>query len=377
MGPFESGTRRGRIVAFFGFGIISVSVCAGLASAQEAARQETTPEVVEQFIGARAIEKPAPRYPRTAANAGAEGWVIVSYVVSKDGDIVEPMIEDSSGREDLERAALEVLEDWKYEPARINGEAADQSMTRARILFKLELRPGEEPGAGQRFVRSFRRIGSMIEHGDLDDAKESIEELRYSQRLNLYEDAWFWWLNYQYLDAAGEGESNAARNSLLRALGYEEDYLAADTFVAAAERLFALLVRSQDFSAALGVHARLTESKSAQRSEYFEPVTTQMMKTVAAIRNLIDGPETLEVTGLIGEHGYWVHDLLRRSFSIVAIDGEVEAVDLRCRRGTTRYSNIGDGNAWTVPESWGSCGVYIKGTEGTTFKFHEHPDTQL
>jgi TonB family protein len=335
--------------------------------------QNDVPDVVGSYVPARAIEKPPPRYPNRNARLGLEGWVVLSYVVGTDGNVIEPMIEDSSGNEAFEEAALEMLDEWKYEPAEANGSPIEQSMTRTRVQFVLRRRSGEQPGAGSDFVRTFREIGEVIEAGDHTRANEMITDLEFAERRNLYEDAWFWWLKFQYLDAIGQGDSDEARTALRRAIGYEEDYLTPDAFVAAVERLYTLEARALDLSAAINAFERLNDSRPARRSRYYDDTVNAMLRSVDAIRALIDGPNILEVTGNIGEHGYWVHDLLRRSFSLESIDGNVEVVDLRCSRGTVRYESISAGNTWTVPESWGKCGVYIKGTQGTSFKFHEHP----
>lgn len=348
---------------------LTTAACIGPAAAQD-----TVPEVVGEYISASAIEKTPPRYPASAAREGREGWVVVSYVVAKDGELIERMIEDSSGSEDFERAAIDVLDNWIYEPARLNDEPVEQSMTRTRIVFKLDSRPGQLSGASRGFVRRYQEILDVINEGDFERADGMITDLRYTERQNLYEDAWFWWLRYQYLEATDGENELAMRDSLHRALGYEEDYLVPDVFVAAAERLFILQVRALDFSAAINTFERLRNSRSAQRSDYFEPTLEGLEANVESIRKAIEGPSILRTTAQIGEHGYWVHDLLRRSFSIGEIDGKVEAVDLRCRRGTIRYQTISEGNTWSVPEAWGQCGAYIKGAEGTTFGFYELPE---
>lgn len=70
---------------------------------------------------------------------------------------------------------------------------------------------------------------------------------------------------------------------------------------------------------------------------------------------------------------YWVHGLVRRLFSVANVSGRIDAVDLRCTQGTRRYVSIPDSEVWQVPESWGECGMYVKGEPGTTFTFAEHP----
>jgi TonB family protein len=87
---------------------------------------------------------------------GREGWVVLSYVVTSEGEIASPMIEDSSGGEEFEASALRMLEQWNYEPATLNGAPVDQSMVHRRVIFLLENGSG---GAS----RSFRAYGEIQE----------------------------------------------------------------------------------------------------------------------------------------------------------------------------------------------------------------------
>src|SRR5262245_59362614 len=66
-----------------------------------------------------------PDYPRGAAAAGREGWATLSFVVTRDGEVVEALIEQSSGDEDIAQAALEAVRKWRYNPARRNGEPVE------------------------------------------------------------------------------------------------------------------------------------------------------------------------------------------------------------------------------------------------------------
>jgi hypothetical protein len=53
----------------------------------------------------------------------------------------------------------------------------------------------------------------------------------------------------------------------------------------------------------------------------------------------------------------------------------IEALDIRCDRGTVKYEALSPGDVWKVPDGWGECGVYVKGAPGTTFLFREYPAT--
>jgi hypothetical protein len=95
-----------------------------------------------------------------------------------------------------------------------------------------------------------------------------------------------------------------------------------------------------------------------------EPINAQLLAAVG-------GDET-RMNGRIGQYEYWVHDLLRRSFSAVDVRGNVEAIDIRCEKGTRRYTALQPNLIWSIPESWGTCGVYVKGAKDTTFGFEEY-----
>jgi hypothetical protein len=88
---------------------------------------------------------------------------------------------------------------------------------------------------------------------------------------------------------------------------------------------------------------------------------------------IVNGEQMLVTNATVREFDYWVHDLLRRSFSVADIMGRLDVLDIRCERGTRRYNAVPADTIWTVPQSWGDCGAYIKGEPGTTFAFREYP----
>jgi len=335
------------------------------ASAQEG------PEIsAETFVKATPLERAAPRYPAGALQTGKEGWVMLSYVISPDGAVTEPMIEDSSGVEMLERAALEAVRKWRYTPAMRDGVPVEQSMTKTRIAFQIDQR---NPGASKAFQRKYVELAKLIDARDLQSVPPLLDELEFGGRANLYEDAWFWWLKFAYLEASKSSATAEKIDALRAAVGHEEEYLAPDVFVSAAQRLYALEVQTQDYSAARNTFARLRDARAAKRSKQYESALEALTPSYARIEELIAGTKPIASNAEIGSHDYWVHDLLRRSFAMDKIVGRVDVVDVRCERGTKRYDTFPLDGVWRVPESWGHCGVYIKGEPRTTFLFVEYP----
>jgi hypothetical protein len=193
-------------------------------------------------------------------------------------------------------------------------------------------------------------------------------------RHNLYEDALFWALKYGYLEGVQSADNEAKRRALeLAFVPQADELLPPDILVAVAQRLFVLQVQAIDFSAARRTYERLRDSERAQESPQHARVVAELKPTYEQIERVIAGPELLHVKAEIGRYDYWVHDLMRRSFSMANVNGRIDAVDVRCERGTRRYDSQPADAVWQVPDSWGKCGVYINGERGTTFTFTEHP----
>jgi protein TonB len=73
-----------------------------------------------------------PEYPQEALMRGIEGWVDVSLEVNAAGEVVAPRIEDTSRGRLFNRAALNAVQQWKYEPR--DGDTSER--VRVRLQFR-------------------------------------------------------------------------------------------------------------------------------------------------------------------------------------------------------------------------------------------------
>jgi len=60
---------------------------------------------------------PPPRYPRRARRKGYEGSVVLTVFVTKGGRAEKVTIKESSGHSILDRAAVDAVADWTFNPA--------------------------------------------------------------------------------------------------------------------------------------------------------------------------------------------------------------------------------------------------------------------
>lgn len=59
---------------------------------------------------------PQPSYPRSALRQGIEGYVIVEFDVSPNGEVLDPFVVETDQPGLFERAALRSIRRWAFEP---------------------------------------------------------------------------------------------------------------------------------------------------------------------------------------------------------------------------------------------------------------------
>jgi len=81
-----------------------------------------------------------PKYPEEAKKSGAQGKVRLSFSITKDGSVENVQVME--GNELFAAAAIEAVQQWKYEPVMLNGKAV-RADTSALVVF--EIPKGKKP----------------------------------------------------------------------------------------------------------------------------------------------------------------------------------------------------------------------------------------
>ena len=81
------------------------------------------PKVGGQLIAARVITRVDPEYPRLARQAGAGGIVELEATISVDGKVKNPRV--IRGNSMLQKAAIDAVLQWRYQPAMLNGKPVE------------------------------------------------------------------------------------------------------------------------------------------------------------------------------------------------------------------------------------------------------------
>ena len=63
-----------------------------------------------------------PSYPPSARRLGIQGTALLRVYVAADGQVTEVLVDQSAGHPDLDRAAVEAVRRWRFEPGRRSEE---------------------------------------------------------------------------------------------------------------------------------------------------------------------------------------------------------------------------------------------------------------
>jgi TonB family protein len=75
-------------------------------------------------------------YPRDAAREGTEGWVQVEFTIAPDGSTRDLQVRDSAPAQVFDKAALDSVSKWRFEPVRRNGApVAQRAVLQVRFVL--------------------------------------------------------------------------------------------------------------------------------------------------------------------------------------------------------------------------------------------------
>lgn len=322
-------------------------------------------ELIDSIIAAEPLKRTPPKYPIQAAKNGNEGWVKMSFVVDKEGNVVDPVIEDSSGIRGFEKESLRAIKKWKYSPAIRDGKAIEQCQNSVQMDFMLSK---EASGARRKFIYQYKEANEALDSGDLDLTQELVSKMEKGKIWNSYEDAWFWVLKSE-LNKARNNETGQLR-SLRRALSIKHPVKGSNKFysnelhLSLLQEKFVLEIKASLLSDALKTYALINQLPDN------EDTVSRLQKYALDAKNVITESPYISVSAEIQKSGNWWHRLSRNRFSFADIQGELDSVELRCDNKREIYTVASD-SVWNIPQSWGRCSMMVIGDPQATFSLLE------
>ncbi|MCY7296805.1 energy transducer TonB [Alteromonas sp. a30] len=306
---------------------------------------------------AEVITRLPPKYPKSAAAQGKEGWVSLSYVIEPDGSVANVIVVDSSN-EIFEKNAIASIKQWQYSPATQDGNPTQRCRNHVILDFRLEKGP---KAASRQFVKRYRIANKHLKNGELAKAKAVRDEIENKGRWNAYEDMFFQMLNT--LIAQQENDSLAELNAIEDIL-FHRELLKPDQIVAYVSRLFPLAIQNQQYGKIKWQFEKLVETQGDH------PQIEKLRPYYDKVTALLESDTPFTVEGEIGERNYWYYRLNRRAFNISQINGALAKLEVRCDNKLSEFL-VEEDSVWHVPASWGKCSVYLFGDQATQFTLTE------
>lgn len=321
------------------------------------------------FVPAKRIDTSPPSYPRHLLQLGHEAWIHITYCVDESGTPQNVSVADSVGDKDFVLEAISTINEWRFEPALIDGEPSWQSRNHQIVLFAISNR---DKGADRGFIRQYKRIGKLIEDGELEAADSEFQELFDDETLSLYEIAKLWALraNYEFQ----RGDHHLADIALYRATVSKGQWIEEEHYLKLlAMRVYAELQLGQ-YGTAIQAYEVL-ETKADEESEFvlaLGPVMSNLYDTISGESALKSPAEVRRKGECYKCDDSYVFDLVRRDITFSDVEGELSSIEMRCDHKHLK-SEISELVEWHVPEAWGDCTVHVFGKPGTTFNLFHLP----
>ncbi len=346
--------------------LISSLVCLSsitLSAQDQNTKTELETQSTEITRVAEALSPVVVEYPSELRIFGQEGWVQVGFIVDKQGNVKEPIIEGSVGGPVFEETAIKALEHLKYKPAMYKGIAVEESVTGLFIPFLLEQ---TFEGVDTSFAASFNSMLNLYNTQKVTEADAELEKLSKSQDLTLSE--------VSMLEVA-RGYSANQNKDLYQQMTHLRNasvnfgaYLPIEMLDRVLQTRIAMAAKMSLFDEAQSSFELL------ERADPSNEKLTRLAMMIAPIQNALALGQIVQVQGTISERGYWAYQPVRRNFSFATADVGVKEFEPRCKIRNQRFI-VNTESEWKIPKSWGACNVVVYGEPGAKFSIYEYADT--
>lgn len=316
-------------------------------------------------LAADVVDKTMPAFPDDKdMRKGQEGWVQVNFVVAPDGSVVDPIVTDSVGGEAFEQSAVDAVSNWKFEPA-------DEGAANNTVAIRFE-HSGDSGKASRSFMRWYKMIVTDLASDKVEKARENLERAKAFGGWNLYESSILAIVEGRV--AESEGNDSLSREAFRQALDIgDSKALTAKTKRELLASLIRIETEQQRFVEAGEALDTLRDTKG--HASVVESLASEIEALQAGIANATE----ITVEGVVSApcdceagQAVWAHKPSLRHFTLENIEGNVERLEARCDADRL-VTSIDAQEAWSIPESWGDCDVFVFGEDGASFAFVESP----
>ena len=310
-------------------------------------------EIGHTFTEAAALERSTPKFPARDLRREQEGWVVVNYMVDPQGKPYDLVVSSSSGEPRFEKEALQALSKSTYTPATLNGQPIDSGL---RSVVTFELSGGT--GARRQFQSRFRSVLKAIKNGQRDRADEIFQKM-WSGKRNLYESAYYHLAKYQYELTWGTPATQYRELNLATFNNRTQEFLPDQVLVSILREKMKLQLARNKLAAARDSGQRLLRLLEEGDAAH------GVRSLIEAIDDSIASDQQIVVPIDFQDDTRFIHTLVRPSFTLSAIQGEIAELRVHCKKGLLVFKPEID-MRYRVREGWNDCTLIMIGNPETT-----------
>ncbi len=334
---------------------------------KEAISDEVVLQDWETYTQPTLINSERAKIPGAMHAQDVEGWVDLEVTVGLDGTAHSPRIIETSIAGIFDKATLEAVNKWRFEPATINGKPVEATFTARQTFYFKDNRDG----VTEAFFRRASGISRALAKGDLVTADKKIQQLDEKRRRTLAEGVYMDLFKSTYYEKSGDTQS--ALQHLNRALGSADNNIPKPVREHLLRSAVNLNAEQRNFASALNRYGEL-EGLMGQL-----PADDPAKLEALAIQSIIAGDETLEWEAILEhckecdrETYSWSHPLLRNQFTVSTVPDSLEETQLRCG-DRFQYFRLRQGETYVVPGLGADCFFHTQGWQPVSFSFIELP----
>jgi TonB family protein len=314
-----------------------------------------------------AIERPkplhkiSPKYPKSAARAGKEGWVKFNFVIDETGNVTDITPSDRFGSRDFIKEGKKALKQWKYTPAIENGKPVLQCANDILISFQM----GDEQKISPDFYNKYSETLRYLEKNNSEKALGSLKKFLPKRMNNMREYNYMHslWIEYAKLIDDEELQLKHLNKVFLSSSHESEDY----KYSVLKDKLL-LQIKYKKFKRAKTTYKDLQSLKNAK------PFLSTFEQLMINVDDIVNSDQEIFQKGLITNKAYWRHYLIRNEFSVFDANGDLDRLEIRCANKRNIYKIKGP-QTWKIPKNWKQCSIDVYGAENSTFAVIEHPNS--
>ena len=298
-------------------------------------------------------------YPGTELSMARTGRVLLSFMVDKEGNVFEPIIEQVNNPA-FSDAAMKWISKLKYKPATVNNAPID-SWKRVTARFDMDFVSTSRYVSTKLFNAYHEKFNQEVvkENPNQKKLQKYLTRLASARHGSHYAYELLSKARYHY--ATKFGSKDEQIKAIKEMMLSNDKGLALAGNEVADKKLIRLMIESSYYGEAIEAYYH---ARSKYEGEVWDSFKSLFGASIKEIEQLADSNQAFSRAVNLDDSGSATLPLLKGSFTFDQIQGNIEKLKLRCRSKFKELEFVANVD-YKIPESWGNCQLQLLGAKNT------------